>query len=249
MSHFFNFPLNYEYDHHAYDNSVSPRIVDNDANDNDYNTYSTSKDLIFQTHGDDLTDNSRITHLFIKCKGVTNYTIAVPSGKGTGTGLTNQTIPADQVIGDIQHDLRSVGPLMASEVQLTVTGTDTEIYEVLFLQSLFELENGYQGIQLQYVDPGASIQQNINGTRFKVGGLSDRFKHETSFVAFFSLDTPNDGSDLIKALQTYDNFTFAEEFEEWPDRVYPALLSSPIGVEYVGRVFHQRRISFSISEA
>ena len=116
MAHFLSFPVNYQYDHNAYDDSVSPRVIDNKANDNNYRTFSTSDALVFQTHGDRPTDNSRIDYLYIKCKNVTNYTVAIPSGKGTGTGLTNQTIPSNQGYNTFQHDLRPIGPLMASEV-------------------------------------------------------------------------------------------------------------------------------------
>ena len=162
MSHFFNFPINYQYDHNAFDNSVTPRVIDNRPNDNKFSTFSTSTSLVFQTHGDTLTDNSRITHIFIKGKNLTDYTVAVPSGKGTGTGLTNQTIPADQVVNGIQHDLRAIGPLMASEVALTVTGTNTEIIEVMFLESVLDLQNYYTSIQSALVDRGAEVRQSIN---------------------------------------------------------------------------------------
>lgn len=249
MSHFFNFPINYQYDHNAFDNSVAPRVIDNRPNDNNYSTFSPSTSLLFQTHGDTLTDNSRITHVFIKGKNLTDYTIAVPSGQGTGTGLTTQTIPADQVVNGIQHDLRAIGPLMASEVSLTVTGTNTEIIEVMFLESVLDLQNYYTAIQRALIDVGASVRQNIAGGTFKVGGLADREKWNVAFEAIFLPDSITDGDAFLRALQENKNFTFAEDFSRWPDRVYPAYREGPIQEAVIGRDFYQRRFSFTIVEA
>ena len=248
MSQIFKFPINYTHNHYAFNAGASPRIVDNKPNDNDYRTYSTASNLVFQTYGKTRADTTAITHIWIKSKNVTSYSATPVTGMGTGAGLTGQTIPPSQVINGFQHDLQPL-TLNASEVELVITGTSPEIYEVMFLESIIDLENDYTDVRPQRRDIGSNIRENIRGNSFKVGGLSDRYKHSTFFEAIFLPTSPTNGDAFIRALEENDNFAFAEDFERWPDRVYPAYISSQIDIQYIGRLFNQRRVQFTIGEA
>lgn len=249
MSHFFKYPINYAYAHQAFDSGQSPRVVDNRANDNDYRTFTSATNLVFQTHGRQLTDTSTITHIFLKSKNVTSYSVTVVTGKGSGLGLTGRAIPMEQIRNGIQHDLQAVSTLQASEVELVLSGTGTELYEVMLLESVLDLQNAYTGVRVARRVVGDSVRQNIRGNTFKVPGLGDRMKWHTNFDALFLPTSATDGDTFIRALENSANFTFAEDFDRWPDRVYPAYLSSEIGISYIGRQFTQRRVSFSIAEA
>ena len=88
MSQFFKFPINYEYDHDAfYLNSANQRLPASQVNDNNYLTFSRQNRFIFETHGDTRTDNSTISHVFIKGKNITQYTISIPAGKALVQGF------------------------------------------------------------------------------------------------------------------------------------------------------------------
>ena len=258
-SHLFKFPINYVYGHQSFSlGSGSPptRTGASQISDNDYRTFSSQTRFAIETHGDSSTDNTRITHIFIKAKNLTNYTVSVPSGEGSGTGLTDQTIPANQVVDGIQHDLRSLGPLNATEVEVSVTGTSTEVYEIMLLESVLEIPDIYVEIQPTRGDRGAIKRTNIRGELYTVPGLSGRYKWLVRLAAVF-VPPPNPppnplpptAEDLLRALEENHNLTFAEDFDRFPERVYPATLAnSIIGIDYVGRLFEQKRIKFSIAE-
>ena len=256
-SQLFKFPINYVYGHQSFSITGATRTGAAQISDNDYRTFSSQTRFVIETHGDTATDNSRITHIFIKAKNLTNYSVSVPSGEGSGTGLTYQTIPADQVVNGIQHDLQSVGPLNATEVEVSVTGTSTEVYEIMLLESVVEIPDVYVEIQPTRGDRGAIKRTNIRGELYTVPGLSGRYKWLLRLAAFFNdapvdpppVDPPPTAEDVLRALEENHNFTFAQDFARFPERVYPAsLASSIIGIDYVGRLFEQKRIKFSIAE-
>ena len=102
MSHFFKYPINYEYNRNAFNAGVSPRVADNNCNDNRYDTYSTATNITFQTHGNTLATGTPITHVFLKSKGVNNYSVTVVPGKGSGGGIpvsyTHLTLPTKRIV-------------------------------------------------------------------------------------------------------------------------------------------------------
>ena len=61
--------------------------------DNNYTTFSDSLEYTFITHGESVSDNTDITHIFLKGSGITSFTLSVPSTFGTGATLT-QTVPS-----------------------------------------------------------------------------------------------------------------------------------------------------------
>ena len=247
MSHFFKYPINYTYNHHQFNAQVVPRVIDNTANDNDYRTWSRYTKLVFETYGATTTDNSTITHIYIKSKNLDNYSVDAVTGKGTGTGLTNQTIPANQVVEGFQHDLQPVS-LEATEIEVTVTGTNTEVYEVMLLESLFEVDNIYSNVRVVRSNTGSRVRQNIKGDRFVVPGLSSRYKYNSAFETLFLPTNVITAEHFITSIQNNPNFTFAEDFSTWPDRVYPAGIASTFDIAPVDRRRDQKRVGFTIIE-
>ena len=249
MSHFFKYPINYEYNRNAFNAGVSPRVVDNNCNDNRYDTFTRNTNLIFQTHGNTPSTGTPITHVFLKSKNVASYSVTVVPTKGTGTGVISRSIPSNQIVNGFQHDLFPIGPLDATEVNLVVTGSGSQIYEMMLLNSLLELEVNYTDVRLERVSEGDTIRRNIRGNSFRVGSLADRRKWNGSFEAIFLPTSATNGDTFMNALEDGDNFAFAEDFNRWPDRVYPAYLRSDISIDYLGRSYDQRSISFTLAEA
>ena len=196
-----------------------------------------------------INDPSTITHLFIKGKNIDTYSLTVVTGKGSGRGVTGQVIPSNQTVNGFQHDLRSIGPLSTSEVELIITGTSPQLYELMLLESLLELDVNFTEIRPTRLSRGSTVRQNIKGQTFRVGSLADRSKWQTQFEALFLPTSNTNGDDFIRALEDDDNFAFAEDFERFPDRVYPCHLYSEIDIEYIGRRYNQRRIAFTLAEA
>lgn len=250
MSQFFEFPVNRRYGRQAFSvDSMGDRTGASEVNDNDYSTFSTEKSFILQTHGDTLTTNSRITAVYIIAENLTNYSVSVPTGKGSGTGITAAVIPDTGVISGRQYDLRTLGPLNATEVQVDVTGTDTKVYEILALDAILSLRNAYTRINPQKVDRGALIRRNIRGNLVKTPGIEGRQKFSTDFTGTFLGPTHALGDRLIRFFDDNPNFTFAEDVARFPDRIYAATLAGGVSWNYRGsRQYNQRDISFTVLE-
>lgn len=249
MSHFFKFPVNYRYGRSTFTvSSQSIRSMISTVSDNDYRTYSSETRYVFETHGDARDENTQVTHIFLKGSGITRYSVSVPTGKGSGVGLTNRVVPASGVVNGIQHDLAMLGPLDVTEVELQLTGVDIRLYEVMLLDSLIDIDAVFVEIEPARTDRGSINRSNIRGELYTVPGLAGRYKWDTNLTAFFNGGSPS-ADDFMRALESNANFTFSEDFDEYPDRVYPATLAeSTIGIEYVGRLFEQRRVRFTLSE-
>lgn len=250
MSQIFKFPVNYRYGRRAFTvDSSNVRISASALIDNDYRTFSDGSRFVFETHGDSSTDASRVTHVFIKGSGITNYSVSVPSGQGSGTGLSAQTIPAGGVVNGIQNDLRAVGPLSATEVEVSVTGVSARVYEVMLLEEVIEVENLFTAVNPTRIDTSSQIRQNIRGETIRVAGLAGRHKWQTQMEMLFLPSTTPTADEFLRAIEENANFTFAEDFARWPDRVYLAYQASDISIAYVGRMFNQRRVSLAIAES
>ena len=218
-------------------------------NDNDYRTSATQSRFILETHGDTRTENTRITHVFIKAQGLTNYSVSVPTGQGTGTGLTQQVIPADGVVDGIQHDLRAVGPVSATEVQVDVTGAATRVYEIMLLEEVVDIPDRFTAINPVRTGVGSIVRQNIRGERYAVASLAGRRKWTTGLELFLTSTTTPSADTVRRALEQNPNMAFAENFDRFPDRVYPAYLAGDLTLDYVGGLFTQQRLSFTIAES
>ena len=249
MSEIFKYPINYTYGRASY--SVDASLVRTAADvidDNDYRTSSSLQRFILETHGATRTTNSRITHIYVKAEGLTNYSVSIPTGRGTGTGLTNHVIPASGVVNGVQHDLQSLGPLETTEVQIDLVGASTRLIEVMLLESVFTLENAYTAVNPVKEDRGGGIRRNSNGNTFKVQGLEGRYKWSTAFTALFLPNASPGSDDVLRVFEENTNFTFAEDFTRWPDRVYPATINGGVAISYLGRTFSQRQLEFNVME-
>ena len=250
MSQFFKFPINYTYGHEAYalDAMLNRTGAAPQINDNDYRTSSTLKKFIIETHGP-LNTNTTITHVFIKGQNITQYTISIPTGSGTGTGFSNRVIPADQTVRGFQHDLQPLTNVSASEIQVDIVGATSQVYEIMLLESIMTIGPIYQVVDPVRIDTTSQIRTNIKGNTFHISGVADRYKWNTNYSAFFREGDSPSWEDFVMNLETIPNMTFAEDFDEFPSRVYPATLASPLNIAYQGQVYTQARIDFTLTES
>ena len=115
MARFFKTPIHYQGNRKIYSLNGAIRTEVPNVNDNDYRTYSTESSYIVQTHGAQLTDETIVNWAFIKNSGVSSYSISVPSGKGSGDGITNRSIQS------------TVQSFDKSNVSTTVNGIQNEL--------------------------------------------------------------------------------------------------------------------------
>ena len=249
-STFYTFPVNYRYGRQSFSvNASNVRTGAPAISDNNPNTSSDEDRFIIECFGDNRTTNSRITHIRIVGEDMDNYSVSVPSGQGTGTGLSNQTIPSGNVVNGIQYDLRAVGPLSAREVQIDVTGTNHKIYEVMLIEEITSISNRFQAINPQRIDRDATIDRNILGHVLRTPGIQNKWKWTLDLQAYFDNDTTPSADDVMRAFEENPNFTIAMDPTRWPDRVFAGTLSAGIDIAYVGRLYSQRQLDFSVIES
>ena len=161
--------------------------------DNDYRTFSTVTDYAI-----DMSRNNqptRVDAVFIKSKGVTRHS-GTPTG-GSGTGWTNEALPATvenwegnphistTVLGFQHHLLLMDQHFTATSVRVQFEGTNVEVYEILLLELLLEIDaNGdFTEIAPDYVDRSAVIHPSPGGGVQRSSALgAERPKWETNYV-------------------------------------------------------------------
>ena len=249
-STFYTFPQNYRYGRQSFSlNSANVRSGAPEISDYDYDTGSSEKRFVIETYGATRTTQTTITHIFIKGTGITGYSVFVGTGAGTGTGLSSVTIPASGTVNGVQNDLRELGPLSATEVNVTIEGTNARLIEVMFLNELTTISNKYQAINPTKIFRDAISEPNILGNTIKEPGPSRRWRWTTSYQAYFPPDANPSADTVFNTFEENLNFTTAVDFARFPDRVYPASIAGGIDISYVGRLYNQQQFDFIIIEA
>ena len=212
----------------------SPTDIVRAAVDNDYRTFSNATDYAI-----DMSRNNqptRVDAVFIKSKGVTRHS-GTPTG-GSGTGWTNEALPATvknwegthistTVLGFQHHLLLMDQHFTATSVRVRFEGTNVEVYEILLLELLLEIDaNGdFTEIAPDYVDRSAVIHPSPGGGIQRSSSLgAERQKWETNYVVKI---VP--GKTLLESVDEFvyqmgenPNIVHAQEPSRYPARVHPA---------------------------
>ena len=225
---FFVEPLNYE------PGRVTRRgtqIIVTELTDNDYTTFSTHTD--FDINLADANGNATgFNYIFIKAKGK-NITYTLTPIGGSGTGVTNRRMPesiknigggaVSTVVNGFTHDLYPLAErVTATSVRLQITGTDLEIYAVMLLKRIWEIDanSDYIDMVFEKVDRAGKLEEFPDGSIERVEVLgAERWKWEAQYTATV------DGSDVDEFMDTVEahlNCGFAREFSRHPADVYPA---------------------------
>ena len=268
MATFYAYPLNYG----------GRRSQHREVADNDYNTYTseTSMLLNIDAAGDGSGTARPFTHIFLKCKGIASYAIALTDPEPS-IGLFDRTLPenvkndsGDTVsitdLDGFQNDLYDLSTvvsetqkLKAKALTLTFTaksGETAQIYEVMILDRILEIDSdgGFSRLEYDSLDLGSN-DADLRGRLSYVppiGGERDKW------ICNLTLFAPRRASDrgiiadsLLNFIRRYKNFVFAGEYNRYPDRVFPAVWSDPrTAIRYISRWKSAgRRVSFSVREA
>ena len=174
------------------------------AVDGRFDTYETSSSLTFNIDAahSGVGAAQQFTHIFMVSEGVTRYSLAVysPSYSVTRTLPTILTDSSggnvDPVINGKHYDLftvprkppvppKTIGdPREGKYMTLTLTGTGIKVYQLLVLNSIFEVkEDGFSEIIFDQVLPGFE-QVSARGRRSLAPGIAGaRSKHRLTLVA------------------------------------------------------------------
>ena len=132
------------------------------------------------------------------------------------------------------------GVMNATEVQLVFTGTNVRIYEIMLLEFLYEFDNerSFLSIDPTFQD-NSLIQTNIRGETTRIQSLASRGKWTVGYRALFGDYAVRDYRGFMELLRNHRNFVFSQQFERYPERVFPATW----GNTDFGQAYFTRRIS------
>ena len=216
-----------------------------EVSDNDYTTYSDEADVDV-----DISSGSaatRVDAVFIKSKNVTSHT-ATPTG-GSGSGWSSRSVPSsvtdyegnsvDTTVDGFQHDLYLLDThFTATSVRLQFAGTDVEIYAVMLLELMQEIDansSEFLVSNARQADRTGRIDPSPSGHVSRVRG-SGREKRDLDWtVKVVPGETLiDDVDDFLFTLEDNTHLVLAEAFSERPSLVYPAVLASTrIPVRYI----------------
>ena len=268
MAGFYAYPLNYG----------GSRSQHREIADNDYNTYTseTSMLLNIDAAGDGSGAARPFTHIFLKCKGVASYAIALTDPE-PNIALLDRTLP-ETVVNDsrdtvsitdldgFQNDLYDLSTvvsktqkLKAKAITLTFTaksGETARIYEVMILDRILEIDSdgGFSRLEYDSLDLGSN-DADLRGRLSYVppiGGERDKWLvNLTLFAPRRASDRGVIADSLLHFIRRYKNFTFAPEYNRYPDRVFPSVWrDSRTAIRYISRWKGAgRHVSFGIREA
>ena len=202
--------------------------------DNNYKTYTREKDLVINIAVGG--NPTRVDAILVKGKGITRHSGA-PTG-GSGSGWTDVDLPSTvknwegtdvstTVLGFQHHLLLLDSHFTATSVRVRFQGTNVEIYEILLLEFLLEIDaNGdFTDISPDYVDRSAVIHPSPGGGVQRSSSLgAERPKWETSYVVKI---VP--GKTLLESVDEFvyqmgenPNIVHAQEPSRYPARIHPA---------------------------
>ena len=179
---------------------------------------------------------TRVDAVFIKSKGVTRHS-GTPTG-GSGTGWTNEALPetvenwegthiSTTVLGFQHHLLFLDQHFTATSVRVQFEGTNVEVYEILLLEFLLEIDaNGdFTDISPDYVDRSAVIHPSPGGGVQRSSSLgAERPKWETSYVVKIVPEKTllESVDEFVYQMGENPNIVHAQEPSRYPARIHPA---------------------------
>lgn len=266
MSQLFDYPLNYG----------GGRSQHKAVADNDYNTFTTNTSLLLHidSKGDGTGDARDFTDIFLKCSGVASYAAALTDPENitspqtrtlpeTVTNDSGDTVPT--TVDGYQHDLHSLwtdestAKPKAKSITLTftaVTGETARICEIMILNRLLTLnaDRGFSRIEYDSLSLG-TVEPDLRGNLSYVppiGATRDKWLVNLTLLSQRTATGRDTIADQVLAfMRKHKNFTFAAEYNRYPDRIFPAVFpSQETQVRFISRYKGAgRRVSFSVREA
>ena len=254
MSNIYTYPANYRYGRQTRRVDIDSGAITRapEVSDNNWDTLVSGNRFLFEVHGDTTADNTRLTHIFLRGGDIENYSVTIPSGQGTGTASIINKSPQQNIDG-VQYDLRTLnddGDFQVRQVQIDLTGAGAYLHEVMLMESLIFLENPYNQFEPSVVDRFQVIRPNIRDNFKKISGFAQP-KWTTNYTARFIPGRLDGGEQVTgdyfsRLMLRNPNFVMEDDFNRWPDRVYPAAISGGISINFIGDIPTQQDLSFTV---
>ena len=179
-------------------------------------------------------------------------TISYPNHELTQKKITTQayiTVSSVSVAGFRRGFITVTGnnaALNCTEAQVTFTGTPV-IYEMMFLKELLYIDPEFDKIDYNAATELNSILQdpNIRGEITRINSLASRSKRSSTYRTLFNANNNVSAREFMRIVTDPDNlnFVFEEDFNRYPDRVYPATW----GQTQFGERYFTRRIESGVT--
>ena len=246
MARFFEYPINY-IGNRTY-STATPAVYLPAAQDNNFSTSTgeTTIDVFIDTVGDGSGDAQAWTSLFVKCKGIASYDVAVTDGNIVSlnvtipTNLTLYNTPVTDLRGFQNHLYFFSGttPAVPSGKVLrftitAITGQTPAIYEIMVMNEVLAIDEGetradrprFSNIEYTHVERGSVIQEDIEGGLSKAPPLNNtRSKYRVNYTTRYK--NRQDLERMLNFKEDYDAFGFAPNYELYPQLVFPAVFTN-----------------------
>ena len=131
----------------------------------------------------------------------------------------------------VHYDFAELRGVNGTEINLLLTssGAPPTLYYAYFTGARNLQYVDFTKIQENYLDPGLVVQRSLYGQVSKQRLPSARRKWQTNYEVFIHPDSPITFQTWFSFLQSRlqsDRFLFAEDFNRYPWRVYPAIVTN-----------------------
>lgn len=173
------------------------------------------------------------------------------------------TTPAitDDFGKQVRYDRANIQGIFGTEINLSITSVDPPgaiprlppvLYYAYFTgHRTIEIDQFTQ-IRETYLDPGLRVRENLYGGLNKSRLVNARRRWRTEYETFISANTAVSFRDFFTFLRRRnqsDSFLFGEDFERYPDRIYPAVITNQEEVfNYLGPTKSVYQIPLTIEE-
>ena len=136
------------------------------------------------------------------------------------------------------------GALYCTEAQLTITGTDVRIYQIRLLDQLLYLdsESFFLNINTRFLRNSLE-KTSMDGQNYRVPGLGSRGKYMTSMSTHLRDWSPVSFNQFMSFAENYENFTFSEQYERYPKRVYLATWGANFNINYFNQMLENGQVA------
>ena len=136
------------------------------------------------------------------------------------------------------------GVLFCTEAQITFTGADIRIYQIQLLEVLLELdsESFFLNINSRFLRNSLE-KRSMNGQNYRVPGLGSRGKYRTSLSTHLRKWSPVSFNQFMSFAENYENFTFEEQYERYPKRVFLATWDGDFNINYFNQMLENGQVA------
>ena len=237
----FTFPRNYESGAMTYEANASfmqgdpaPQLSDGRDDTSNTNTH-----YLF-----DFGERQIVNAVFCEVFGFDSVSL-----QGGGITVTDHPInQASQARGTRHYSFTPFFDMNTRQVRLNFGGSG-RVFRIALVRQLLNITNP-EWTQIAHRTAGQDnqIRTNILGNSVVIESRAGRWKTQTDFVGFFRANANPSVEQILSTLENNANLFIYPLPDDQPTFFYPAGIIGTTSVNYVGRIFTQRELRFTIQE-